>query len=330
MERMILAGDVGGTKTVLATFRYADGRLEVARETRLATSELDGLEGAIDEFLGSEADRVEAACFGVAGPVEDGIARLTNISWAATEPALGEHLGGKPVRLLNDLVAMGWGIATLKPDQLETLNEGRPDPQGNGALIAAGTGLGEAFLIRREDQWLPSPSEGGHTEFGPSDELEIDMLRYLNNRFGRVSYERLVSGPGLFNIYQFLRDTGRGRQPGWVADRLEKEDPSAVVGELAMRGADPLCRMALDRFVRLYGAEAGNLALTALATGGVYLGGGIAPKILDELKKGHFLEGFTQKGRMTGLMVRIPIKVILEPKTPLLGAAYFAARMCGG
>jgi glucokinase len=228
------------------------------------------------------------------------------------------------VGLINDLEANAWGIATLSSDDIAVLNPGESDGAGNLALISAGTGLGQAGLHWDGTRYRPFASEGGHVDFAPRNRLEMDLLEFLLRQFPRVSYERVVSGPGLQNIYRFLRETGRGDEPPWLAARLREQDPNAVVAQAALSGESALCVQALDLFVALYGAAAGNLALTLLATGGVYLGGGIAPKILPKLKDPIFLNAFFTKGRLRPLLETVPVRVILNDQTALFGAARYA------
>lgn len=324
---MILAGDVGGTKCNLALFQLEEGRVSPRLERTFSSRDFEGLESVVLKFLeeeqvGRHRGEIRGACLGIAGPVVAGRVETPNLPWIVTRDALVRALELEAVELINDLEATGYGIETLKRDQLLTLNEGKERPRSNRALIAAGTGLGEAFLIWQDGRFRPVPSEGGHTDFGPRDSLEIELLQYLLKRWNRISYERVLSGPGLFNIYSFLKDSGRGQEPEWLAERIERgEDPSAAISEAALRQECQLCVQALDLFVKIYGAEAGNLALTVMAVGGVYLGGGIAPKITDKLVDGSFLESFCRKGRLSGLMKQIPVHVILNPKTALYGAA---------
>jgi glucokinase len=237
---------------------------------------------------------------------------------------VARELGLKSVGLINDLEANAWGIAVLEAKDLVVLNEGAADASGNAAIISAGTGLGEAGLYWDGKQHRPFATEGGHTDFAPRSRLEMDLLEYLLKEFQRVSYERVVSGPGLLNIYRFLRDAGRGEEPGWLARRMRGEDPAAVISRAALDGESDLCAQALDLFVSMYGAEAGNLALKVMATGGVFLGGGIAPRIIRKLEEPAFLNAFTAKGRMKPLLQAMPVRVILNDKTALLGAARFA------
>lgn len=321
---MLLAGDVGGTKTALALYEARGGVLAPVGEAALPSREFPTFEAAVARFLaGAPRAAVEAACFGVAGPVVNGRCVTTNLPWVLDEAALAAAIPAKRVRLLNDLEATGHGVLALPPSSLARLQPGAAR-QGNMVLLAAGTGLGEALLIWTGERHLVVASEGGHADFAPRTDLEIELLRFLRKEFGRVSYERVLSGPGLFNIYRFLRDTGGVAEPRWLQGRLEREDPSAVVSEVALAGGHPLCVQALEMFASIYGAEAGNLALEALAVGGVFVGGGIAPKISPKLTDGTFVTAFCDKGRFAELMASIPVSLVREPRTALLGAAHVA------
>jgi glucokinase len=320
---MILAGDVGGTKVHLALYDFVDGKLESFRDERYAAKNYSGLEEIVREFQG--ADTVTAACFGVPGPVRDGRLRLTNLPWTLDSRELTVSLGINHVFLINDLEANGYGVEELSADQVYTLSEGDSSHMGNRALIAAGTGLGEGLLIWNGRTHTPYPSEGGHTDYAPRNEDEIDLLRFLKQKYnGRISQERVVSGPGLTNIYEFLREVRGIDEPAWLAERMAVEDPNAVITELAMAAKSEICEKTLDMFVSAYGAEAGNLALKLLSVGGVYVGGGIAPRILEKLKDGRFMKAFTDKGRLSQLLVNMPVRVILESRAALLGAAAYA------
>jgi glucokinase len=320
---MILAGDVGGTKVHLALFDFTDGDLKHTRDQVFPAKQYAGLEEIVKEFVVSE--KVTAACFGVPGPVRDGRLRLTNLPWTLDSRELARDLSIDYVFLINDLQANGYGIAELGPDQVYTLSEGDSSQVANRGLISAGTGLGEAFLVWDGRDYVPYPSEGGHSDYAPRNEDEIDLLRFLRQKYnGRISFERVVSGQGLTNIYEFLRD-GKGlEEPLWLAERMRQEDPNAVITESALKAKSQLCEKTLDMFVSAYGAEAGNLALKVLSVGGLYVGGGIAPRILEKLKDGTFLKAFTDKGRLSQLLVNIPVRVILESRTALIGAAAYA------
>jgi len=320
---MILAGDVGGTKVHLALYDFTDGELKHLRDKQFPAKEYSGLEQIVHEFVVTE--KITAACFGVPGPVRDGRLRLTNLPWTLDSRELCANLKIDYVFLINDLQANGYGIAELSADQVYTLSEGDARQIGNQALISAGTGLGEAFLVWDGRNYVPYPSEGGHADFAPRNEDEIDLLRFLRQKYnGRVSFERVVSGMGLTNCYEFLRDVRGVDEPASVAARMTAEDPNAVITELAMAAKSELCEKALDMFVSAYGAEAGNLALKILSVGGLYVGGGIAPRILEKLKDGSFMKAFTDKGRLSQLLVHMPVRVILESRTALIGAAAYA------
>lgn len=328
---MILAGDIGGTKTNLAIFQREESRLNLLYEHTFPSSDFDGLSAIVRRFLKQPGvqqlgDRIHGACFGVAGPVISGEVRATNLPWIVSQRELAKCLNLPRVELINDLEATGWGVSTLQPEELVTLNPGDDELQGNRALIAAGTGLGEALLVKEGEEFRPVASEGGHTSFAPCSELEIELLNYLRRRWSHVSFERVLSGPGLLSLYQFLKDTGKAEEPEWLAAELQQaEDPSALISKLALKKESPICRQALDMFVAIYGSEAGNLVLTAKAVSGIFVGGGIAPKILEKLQDGTFVRAFTAKGRLYRLLVGTPVWVIRNPKTALQGAARFAA-----
>jgi len=324
---VILAGDVGGTKTILGLFKTAGRRLSVAREEVFASQEFPSFESIVEEFLGRGRCKLQALSVGVAGPVVDGRSQIVNLRWPVDRRRLGRELGVDRVTVLNDLEATAWGVPELSARKMLNLTprlRGRP---GNAALIAAGTGLGMAILLWDGERFHPSASEGGHQEFGPRDDLEIALLRYMRRRHGRVSTERLAAGPGFSAIYQFLTENGWGSSSREMSRRLARaEDPNAEISRAGLDGEDPLAEKTMQMFVSMYGAAAGNLALVAKATAGVYVGGGIAPKILARLKTGEFLTAFRDKGRLTPLLEKIPVRVILEPRTALLGAAAHAAR----
>ena len=320
---MILAGDVGGTKVHLSLFDFTDGNLKHARDQVYPAKQYAGLEEIVKEFVVTE--KVTAACFGVPGPVRDGRLRLTNLPWTLDSRELAKDLKIDHVFLINDLQANGYGIAELSADQVYTLSEGDARQVGNRALLSAGTGLGEAFIVWDGRNYVPYPSEGGHSDYAPRNEDEFDLLRFLRHKYnGRISFERVVSGMGLTNIYEFLRDVRGLEEPAWLAERMAKEDPNAVITESALKAKSQLCERALDMFVSAYGAEAGNLALKVLSVGGLYVGGGIAPRILEKLKDGTFMKAFIDKGRLSQLLVNMPVRVILESRTALMGAAAYA------
>ena len=320
---MILAGDVGGTKVHLALYDFIDGKLKQIRDKQYPAREYSGLEEIVKEFLA--ADKVTAACFGVPGPVRDGRLRLTNLPWTLDSRELAAGLVIEHVFLINDLEANGYGVAELSASQIFTLNKGDARQMGNRALISAGTGLGEGYLVWNGHHHIPNPSEGGHADYAPRNEDEIDLLRYLKQKYnGRISFERVVSGPGMINVYEFLREVRGMDEPAWLRERLAAEDPNAVITELALAARSEICEKTMDIFVSAYGAEAGNLALKILPVGGLYVGGGIAPRILEKLKDGAFMKAFADKGRMSQLLINMPVRVILESRAALLGAAAYA------
>lgn len=326
---IVLAGDVGGTKTDLALFeKDARGKgLRMVRDMTLPSGDFPSLEAIIERFLDSgPRPIVEAACLGVAGPVVDGRCQATNLPWVIDERLLTYAIPAPRVKLLNDLEVAAHGVLGLPEDDLRSLQQGVPR-RGNLVLIAAGTGLGEALIIRDGDRRIVIASEGGHGDLAARNDLEDDLLRYLRKEFGRVSYERVLAGAGLFNVYRFLRDTGWAKEIPAVAERMRKENPNAIVTELGLSKRDALCDKALDIFVAIYGAEAGNLALKAMAVGGVLVGGGIAPRIIERLAAGGFVAAFRDKGRLAPLMESIPIHVSLNPRAPLFGAAHVAGEM---
>jgi glucokinase len=322
---MILAGDIGGTNTRLALVDAAAGRLRIRFEQTFPSRERTSLEAVLEEFLAQHPAAFAKATFGVAGPVRDGRCEATNLPWVVDAKRIAKRLRLKRVGLINDLVANAHGIPLLRGRDFVTLNAGVRGARGHRALVSAGTGLGQAGMLWDGTAHRPFCSEGGHVDFAPRNLLEGELLAHLVQRHGRVSYERIVSGPGLVNVYHFLRDTGRGDEPSWLTEQLGAGDPAAVVSRQALAGKSPLCIQALDLFASVYGAQAGNLALTIMATGGVYLGGGIAPKIVQKLKEPAFMNAFTAKGRLGPLLKEIPVRVIMNPKTALLGAARHAA-----
>jgi glucokinase len=321
---MILAGDIGGTKTRLALFAGTPGRSDPISERTYTSRDYPGLEIIAVEFVRAAQASVERACFGVAGPVKDGRSTTTNLAWMVDSRNLARELRLPHVALLNDLEASAYGLEALRGDEIAVLKSGSPGASGHAALIAAGTGLGEAGLYWDGRRHRPFATEGGHAGFAPADEIQIELLRYLLRRFEQVSWERVLSGPGLVNIYSFLRDSGRGEEPPWLAEEISAGEPAAVISNAALGGRSRLCSDALDLFVTLYGIEAGNLALKVMATGGVYVGGGIAPKILARLQGPAFIEAFAAKGRMRPLLEAMPVKVVLNDRLALLGAARYA------
>jgi glucokinase len=323
---MILAGDIGGTNTRLALIeREPSGGLRIAVERVYPSKRYSGLDEIALQFLSSQHARADAACFGTAGPVKNGRCATMNLTWIVDQRQLAESLRIERVAVINDLAANAYRIACLGSGDINTVNAGAPGAAGHCVVVSPGTGLGEAGMFWDGRRYHPIPTEGGHTDFGPRNKLEVELAEFLMKEHEHLSYERIVSGPGLVNIYRFLRDTRRGEEPTWLADELKKSDPAAVISSAAMSGRSPLCEQALDVFIELFGAEAGNMALKYMALGGVWLGGGIVVKILSRLKAtGLFMSGFTSKGRLAETMKEIPVRAILNDKTALLGAAQHA------
>jgi glucokinase len=322
---MILAGDIGGTNSRLAIFTSDDGRLRCVAEATFASREHANLESIVQRFLSSFTGSIDVACLGIAGPVKDGRSTAINLPWTVDANELAQRLRIDTVKLLNDLEAYAYGIAMLKPEDLVPLNAGAPNASGNAAVIAAGTGLGEAGLFWDGRQLRPFATEGGHTSFAPNDPLQVELHGFLWREFAHVSWERLLSGPGLLSIYRFLRDTGRGEEPAWLRRELQQQDPPAVISQAALAGSSGLCQQAIELFVTLYGSEAGNLALKIMATAGVYVAGGIAPKIITKLTDSTFMQAFVAKGRLEPILRDMPVHVIMNDKAALLGAARYAA-----
>lgn len=322
---MIIAGDIGGTKTNVALIESeGDSIGRIISQQSFPSGKYDSLEAILAEFIQAHkpAERLTHACFGIAGPVSEGRAETSNLAWDVRSENLAETIGLEHVGLINDLEATAYGIETLSPEQLYTLNEGESERKGHRALIAAGTGLGMAGIFFDGQRYHPMASEGGHMDFAPRNDEEFRMLVYLRQQLGgRVSYERVLSGMGLFNIYSFLRDTGYAEEPAWLAEEIASGDKSAAISHAALAEKCELAVKALEMMVELYGAMAGNLALLFKPLGGLYVGGGIAPKILEKLKDGTFMRNYSDKGRMTGLVNSIPVRVILDDKTALYGAA---------
>jgi len=325
---MLIAGDIGGTKTLLALYDAEQGPRRPVAVAEFASARYQGLESMVEEFLGRQRATARAACFDVAGPVIDGRAQLTNLPWVVEERALCSKLGLGSATLLNDLQAIAHAVPHLHADELRTIKPGRAQPRGAMAVIAPGTGLGEAFLVWSGSEYVACASEGGHADFAPGDELQMELLRYLRERHARVGYERVCSGMGLPNIYDFLRDSGRAAESTSLAAELAKTtDRTPLIVDAALRApvGDPLCALTLRSFVSILGAEAGNLALKVLATGGVYIGGGIAPRILPRLEDGVFAQAFVNKGRFAGMLEAVPVHVIVA-RAALLGAAIYGLR----
>src|SRR5262245_32161259 len=343
---MIVAGDIGGTKTHLALFDWNKERVDPVRLETFHSADYTSLEDMLTEFLvppkppapidefttetrgaaepklerPKEAlPKIDAACFGVAGPVFQNHSKTTNLPWVVDAAILARLFDIPRVKLINDLEAMAHGILLLRPDEVEILNPGSPPVHHQAvALIAAGTGLGESILFWNGSRYQPMPSEGGHADFAPNNDNEIELLRHLRSNYLHVSYERVLSGSGLHAIYEYVRDSKKN-EPTWLSEQIKAGDPAAVIAAAGLNGQADIAKQALDLFASIYGAEAGNLALKAMTLNGVYLGGGIAPKLLVKLKDGTFMKAFTNKGRYKRLMTSINVKVVMNDKTALLG-----------
>ncbi len=325
---MLLAGDIGGTKTNLALFDSLEGAHVPLKEATFPSGAYASLEAVLKEFLLSVDEPIEYACFAVAGPVVAGAANVTNLPWMMKEQHLKETLGFTTVHLMNDLEAIAYVVPYLKESDIYTINAGNAVAGGSIAVIAPGTGLGEAFLTCDEQgRYTAHASEGGHVDFAPVNAVQMELLRYLQESYDHVSYERVCSGIGIPNIYAFFKDTGRFEEPEWLTRRLAAvDDPTPVISTAAQDEtcSCAICDATLETFSEILGAEAGNLALKISATGGVYLGGGIPPRILPLLETGGFMSAFLQKGRFLRLLNSMPVRVILNQRAALLGAAHYA------
>lgn len=326
----VLAGDVGGTKTLLQIADFDQDRYRVVAQQRYENSAYANFSDIVHDFMvETQQPTIRAACFGIAGPVVATATgehvKLTNLPWILDSDRLARDFSIPKVRLINDFQAAGYGMEVLTPADLVVLQRGTPEPQGVRALIGAGTGLGQGLLLARDGRYEAHSTEGGHADFAPTDEIQIELLRYLRREHPHVSYERVVSGRGLVNIYDFLSD--RCGDACTIVIDADVDDRAAAIGRAAMTSDDPLATQALEIFVDVYGAQAGNLALTTLATGGVYIAGGIAPKILSRLTDGRFMRAFRNKGRMSALVATIPVYVVTNPAVGLMGTALAASRL---
>jgi glucokinase len=321
---MILAGDIGGTNARLAYFEPQNGRLQLISERVFPSRDYGELGEIVAKFLADTAGHPEIACFGIAGPVQNGRVETSNLPWVIEQSRLAKQIQMPATLLINDLEASAWGIGALGAKDLIPLNRVERSV-GNQAIIAPGTGLGEAGLFWDGSDHQVFACEGGHTDFGPQGDLQLELHQFLRSRYEHVSYERVLSGPGLVNVYEFLRAEGRGEEPAGFRDAIKQEDEAAAISRAALNGANPLAVQALDLWIAVYGAEAGNLALKTMATGGVFLGGGISPKILPKLTGPIFMEAFLAKGRLRPLLESMPVHVITDDKAGLLGAARCAA-----
>jgi glucokinase len=318
---MILAGDIGGTNARLAYFEPQNGHLRLVSERTYPSREHRELGEIVVQFLDDSGAHPDAACFGIAGPVRNGRVDATNLPWAIDQSRLAKQIHLPATLLINDLEASAWGIGALAAGDLVSLNRVTGPAVGNQGVIAPGTGLGEAGLFWDGSRHHVFACEGGHTDFGPQGDLQIELLRFLKARFGHVSYERILSGPGLVNVYEFLRDQGHGKESDEFAVILKNTDPAAAISRAALDGTHPLAEKALDLWISVYGAEAGNLALKVMATGGLFLAGGISPKVLAKLTGPLFMQSFLDKGRLRPLLEAVPVHVVTNDKAGLLGAA---------
>ena len=321
---MILAGDIGGTNARLAYFQSQNGHLQLVSERVFPSREHSELGEIVSQFLKDSGTRPDAACFGIAGPVRNGRVETSNLPWVIEQARLAKQIQLPATLLINDLEASAWGIGALAPADLVPLNKVTGPVVGNQAVVAPGTGLGEAGLFWDGTRHHVFACEGGHTDFAPQNDLQIELLRFLKARFGHVSYERILSGPGLVNVYEFLRDSNPASESPALANAMQKGDAAAEISKAAL-GGDTLAGSALDLWVDVYGAEASNLALKIMSTGGLFLAGGISPKILSKLKSPAFMKAFLDKGRMAPLIEAMPVCVVMNEKAGLLGAARCAA-----
>ena len=325
---MYLVGDIGGTKTNIAILELSGKKFNTVFEKSFLSKEHDSLRTIVKKVFDEDVRNkfeINHACFGVAGPVKNGKCDATNLPWFVNAKKIAEvlNIDSSCVFLLNDLEAAAYGIECLEENDIYCLNKGVLQKNTTRCLISAGTGLGESIIVWDGKRYKPIPSEGGHSDFAPRNTIEIDLLNYLIDKYGPISYERILSGPGLWNVYNFFKETAYKNTSLWLLDRLKEEDPSAVISDVGMSKKDECSEKALELFASVYGAEAGNLALKSLSTGGVYIGGGIAPKILEKLKEGGFMQSFTNKGRLSVLVSQMPVMVILNDKIPLLGCGNF-------
>lgn len=327
---MLLAGDIGGTKTDLAIYSRENGPRQPLAQATLPSTAYAGLDVLVQDFLAQAKLPIEKACFGVAGPVVNGQAAVTNLPWVIAETQLAESLGVESVKLLNDLEAIGYAVPNLATEDVATLIPGQPQAHGPIAIVAPGTGLGVGYLTWGNNHYSVHASEGGHASFAPNSDAELGLLSFLRQRYGHVSYERVCSGRGLPNLYSYLKESGRATEEDWLAAKLAgADDPTPIIVQAALDPThrSPLCQQTLDLFVAILGGLAGNLALTTLANGGIYVAGGIPPRILPVLKQGSFRASFLNKGRLSYVVERMPVHIVLNPKAALFGAACYILNM---
>jgi glucokinase len=321
---MILAGEIGATRTRLAAFETEGSRLQLVVEKNYMSQEHGGLSEIIAAFIKAEGIAVHRACFGVAGPVRRGRSKISNLPWVIDSRDLAKLLQLTTVGMLNDLEAYAYGIDGLDAKDFVTLNEGSEDAEGNRAVISARTGLGVAGLYWDGFRHHPFGCEGGHSDFAPRIALEIELLGYLQKKYGRISCERILSGPGIKNIYDFLRDTQKAEEPQWLKDQMDaSSDPPALISQLAAEGKAAICDQTMTIFVSIYGAETGNVALNFLSTGGIYIGGSVAAKNVSKMKDPVFMQSFLDKGRMESLLKEMPVTIVLNDDAGMIGAARY-------
>ena len=321
---MILAGDIGGTRTRLAAFETEGNRLQCVIEKTYPSQQHEGLSAILAEFIKTEGIPVHSACVGVAGPVRGGRCKISNLPWIIDSRELAQQLKLSSVGLLNDLEAYAYGIDALESKDFVTLSEGAEDAEGNRAVISARTGLGMAGLYWDGFRHHPFACEGGHADFAPRNDLEMELLGYLQKKYGRISYERILSGPGIKNIYDFLRDTHKSEEPEWLRKQMDtSQDPPALISQLALEGKAAICDQCLSIFVSVFGAETGNAALKFMSTGGIFIGGSIAAKIVPKMKDPVFMQSFLDKGRMEGLLKDMAVKIVLNDDCGIIGAARY-------
>ena len=323
-KSIVLAGDIGGTKSNLGIFVQGKNRPLLQKTETYSSQTSSNLEDIIQQFLKSHPATIKSACFGVAGPVINGRCKVTNLSWDISESRIKDRFHWQNVCLINDLAVTAMAIPIMTPKELVPLNNARVHKNQNFALVAPGTGLGQALLVVSDGHYIPIPSEGGHVDFAPTNEEQVELWRYLHRKWGHVSIERVASGMGLLSIYSWLKQSKSYGEPRYLTEMFRVMDPAKAITQAAMGKNNPLCLKALDMFISILGAAAGNLALTGMTHGGVYLGGGIPPKILPRLKQGLFMKAFTDKGRFKELLEDISVKVIMNDKAALLGAAHYA------
>ncbi len=327
----LLAGDIGGTKTLLRLTEWTDAGPLTLFEKSYPSAEFKHLSPIVRQFLDSaESSSPTAACFAIAGPVQNDVSLVTNLSWHLDARQMETDLNIPQIRLINDFAAVGYGILALEPEDVVILQDRPTVLHAPIAVLGAGTGLGEALLIAQGGNYEVLPTEGGHTDFAPRTDLEVGLMTFLREQHGRVSVERVVSGQGIYHIYEYLRGIDFAPVSATVEAQFQQEDPSAVIATHALANSDALCTQALHLFVSAYGAEAGNVALRSLPYGGLYLAGGVGAKILPKLQDGTFLEGFLDKGRMRSILENVRVSLIINPKVGLIGAALYAQKVAMG